>query len=328
MNGKEKATPLLEIRGLKKYFSVRRGLSGSAGVVKAVDGVDLTVYRGETLGLVGESGCGKTTLGRIVVRLDAPTQGEVLFEGRNIGALSGRDLKEFRKQSQIIFQDPYSSLNPRKSAGTMIGEPLEIHRICGRKEREARVAEIMEKVGLTREQMNRYPHEFSGGQRQRIGIARAVVLGPKLIVADEPVSALDVSIQAQILNLLIDLQQDYDLTYLFISHDLGVVRHMSDRIAVMYLGRIVETAGNETLFEQPLHPYTAMLLDAIPSISRRRSRRRAVSGEAAVGPEEAGCTFYRRCPERTDICRKTVPELVDCGGGHLVSCHRRSAAAI
>lgn len=326
MNREKSTEPLLEIKGLKKYFPVRRKFSAPAGVVKAVDRVDLTVFKGETLGLVGESGCGKTTLGRIAVRLDTPTEGDVLFEGRDISVLSGQDLKDFRKQSQIIFQDPYSSLNPRKSAGIMIGEPLEIHRICGGKEREARVAEIMEKVGLTREQMNRYPHEFSGGQRQRIGIARAIALGPKLIVADEPVSALDVSIQAQILNLLIDLQRDYDLTYLFISHDLGVVRHMSDRIAVMYLGRIVESADNETLFENPLHPYTSMLLDAVPSISGGRRRKRDVSGEAVKSMEAAnGCAFYRRCSEKKDICGKAVPELVDCGGGHLVSCHRRSA---
>ncbi len=322
----QSAVPLMEIRNLRKYFPVRRGFfAGKTAVVKAVDRVNLTVCQGETLGLVGESGCGKTTLGRIAVRLESPTAGEVIFEGHDISALSGKSLKSFRRQSQIIFQDPYSSLNPRKSAGMMIGEPLDIHRICSGRQKEARVAELMERVGLTREQTGRYPHEFSGGQRQRIGIARALALNPKLIVADEPVSALDVSIQAQILNLMLDLQRDFNLTYLFISHDLGVVRHMSNRIAVMYLGKIVELADNRTLFENPLHPYTGMLLSAIPSMSRKEERRkkRKVLGEALAAAGEGGCAFYRRCPERADACCETAAELVDCGGGHYVACHKK-----
>ncbi len=321
--------PLLEVRKLKKYFAGRRALfDASAFTVRAVDGVDLEIYRGETLSLVGESGCGKTTLGRMVLRLEVPTEGQVLYDGRDIGSLRGRDLMALRRQVQMIFQDPYSSLNPRKSVARMIGEPLEIHRFGNAAERFSRVLDLMEQVGLTREQMGRYPHEFSGGQRQRIGIARALALQPKLIVADEPVSALDVSVQAQILNLMMDLQRDYDLTYLFISHDLGVVRHVSDRIAVMYLGKIVELASNRDLFEMPRHPYTRALLAAIPSVSRtgRRSGEnlsveRGLSSEGN-GETVTGCRFYPRCSERMSVCMQETPQLEDCGTNHYVSCFR------
>ncbi len=330
MNKEQCGLPLLEVKNLKKYFHNRRGSFAGAGAdVKAVDRVSLRIYPGETLGLVGESGCGKTTLGRISVRLETPTGGDVFFQGRNIVEMEGAGLKEFRREVQMIFQDPYSSLNPRKSAGCMIGEPLAIHGLCSRKDRQARVSELMEKVGLTREQMDRYPHEFSGGQRQRIGIARALALRPKLIIADEPVSALDVSIQAQILNLLMDLQGEFRLTYLFISHDLGVVRHMCNRIAVMYLGRIVEEAESEDLFKNPLHPYTRALLAAIPSAPDASARsfkgpgqgRSIPEGEASSPGTEAGCAFRPRCPERKDACAENPPELTDLGGGHFVSCH-------
>jgi len=315
---------LLEIKNLRKYFPVRGGfIEGSRGIVKAVDGVNLEVTRGETLGLVGESGCGKTTLGRMILRLEAPTEGEIFFEGENVLGYNGERLKKFRRDVQMVFQDPYASLNPRSSAGSTIGEPFLVHGLADAREREERVARLMGIVGLTREQMRRYPHEFSGGQRQRIGVARALALNPKIIVADEPVSALDVSIQAQILNLLKDLQAEFGLTYLFISHDLSVVEHMSDRVAVMYLGKIVELANSKVLYETPLHPYTKVLFSAIPVPDPARKKERIITGGDVPSPVNPppGCTFHPRCPYRIERCNREVPALLEISKGHFVACH-------
>ncbi|MBM4272541.1 MAG: dipeptide ABC transporter ATP-binding protein [Deltaproteobacteria bacterium] len=315
---------LVDIQGLKKHFTVHAGfLSGQHTVVKAVDGITLRIFRGETLGLVGESGCGKSTLGRLILRLEEPTSGRILFEGEDIFAYRGRALKNYRKNVQIIFQDPYASLNPRRSAGSTIGEPLLVNERENEKRREEEVLRIMDLVGLTPEQKGRYPHEFSGGQRQRIGIARSIVLKPKLIIADEPVSALDVSIQAQILNLLKDLQKELQLTYLFITHDLSVVRHMSDRIAVMYFGKIVELAGNSDLYENPLHPYTMALLSAVPASDPGRKKQRMILTGEIPNPADppTGCLFHPRCPFRIDICEKVEPEFSDRGEGHFAACH-------
>jgi len=315
---------LLEIRGLKKYFPLRGGfISGERGTIRAVDGVDLEIRRGETLGLVGESGCGKTTLGRLIMRLEKPTGGSIRFAGEEILAWRGAALKSYRGKVQMIFQDPYSSLNPRKTAGGIIGEPLVIHDPGSREKRKARLNELAAVVGLDEEQMSRYPHQFSGGQRQRIGIARALILNPSLIVADEPVSALDVSIQAQILNLMKRLQQDFALTYLLITHDLRVVRHMSDRIAVMYLGRIVELGAADAVCGRSGHPYTKALISAIPVAGpTSRTERVILSGEmpspAAPPP---GCSFHPRCPFRTEGCDQREPLLREMDPGHWVACH-------
>ena len=317
--------PLVDVRSLKKYFPIRKGLlQREVGRVHAVDDVTFAVREGETLGLVGESGCGKSTLGRTIVRLLEPTDGNVLFQGRDISSLGTRALRPLRRQMQMVFQDPYASLNPRKRVGSIIGTPLKIHGV-EKSERRQRVQELLETVGLSPEHYNRFPHEFSGGQRQRIGVARALALRPKLIVADEPVSALDVSIQSQMLNLLDDLQQELDLTYIFIAHDLGVVRHVSNRIAVMYLGKLVELSPAEELYDRPIMPYTEALLSAVPipdpDLSAKRERI-VLQGDvpSPINPP-SGCRFHPRCRYMTDICREVEPPLTDYGNGHLAACH-------
>ena len=316
--------PLLEVRGLVKHFPVRRGFfARSAGRVRAVDGVSFDVRSGETLGLVGESGCGKTTTGRCILRLIEPTSGTVRFDGRDVTRLSRHDLRPLRRQMQVIFQDPYSSLNPRLTVGSMLGEALAIHGLArGTKARE-RVADLLDLVGLSPDHARRYPHEFSGGQRQRIGIARALAVEPRLIVADEPVSALDVSIQAQIVNLLQDLQRRMGLAYLFIAHDLSLVEHISDRVAVMYLGRIVELADAEALYRQPRHPYTVSLLSAVPVVDSARRRRRIVLEGDVPSPARppAGCRFHPRCPMARERCSREEPALREMAPGHVSACH-------
>ena len=325
MSGKGNA-PLIEVKNLKKYFPIRKGvLQREVARVHAVDDVSFAVNEGETIGLVGESGCGKSTLGRCIVRLLEPTEGDVVFQGRSIGKLGARSLRPLRRQMQMVFQDPYASLNPRKRVGTIVSDPLRIHRIGDRKERKKQVEELLEAVGLSPEHYNRFPHEFSGGQRQRIGVARALALRPKLVVADEPVSALDVSIQAQMINLLEELQDEFSLTYVFIAHDLGVVRHVSDRIAVMYLGRIMELSPAEELYERPIMPYTEALLSAVPipdpDLSDQRERI-VLEGDvpSPINPP-SGCRFHPRCRYATEICSQVDPPLADYGNGHLAACH-------
>ena len=319
---------LVRVTGLKKYFPITGGLfSRVIGNVRAVDGVNFYIKRGETLGVVGESGCGKTTAGRCVLRLTEATEGEVWFEGQNVMEMNRDDLRRLRREMQIIFQDPYASLNPRMTVEDIVGEALEIHRIARGKAKRAKVEDLLSLVGLSKHHMVRYPHEFSGGQRQRIGVARALALNPKLIVADEPVSALDVSIQSQVLNLLEDLQGEFDLTYLFIAHDLSVVKHISDRIGVMYLGRIVEMATVKELFDNPLHPYTEALLSAIPIADPevQQQRKRIVLEGDVPSPSmpPSGCHFHTRCPYVMDVCRQEAPEFIDVGNEHFVSCHLR-----
>ena len=324
------ARALVVLERLVKHFPAPGGyLQRERLFVHAVDGVNLVIRRGETLGLVGESGCGKSTLGRIVLRLEKPTSGRILFEGQDIAGLKGRAMKQVRRKMQIIFQDPYSSLNPRKTVESIIREPLTIHGIGSREERRRKVLDLMEEVGLRPEYLDRYPHEFSGGQRQRIGIARALALNPSLIVADEPVSALDVSIRSQVLNLLEDLQEKYGLTYLFISHDLSVVEHIADRVAVMYLGKIVEIGDKEDIYESPLHPYTEALLSAVPVPDpSRKSTRIILEGDvpSPIDPPP-GCRFHPRCWLRIPICTEVEPPLQDVGGGHAAACHVRAPAA-
>jgi oligopeptide transport system ATP-binding protein len=314
---------LLEIRDLKKYFPVGDGLfSRKKGNVKAVDGVNLTINEGETLGLVGESGCGKSTLGRTILRLIEPTSGEVVFQGKNLLALSARELRETRRQMQIIFQDPYASLNPRMRVGDIVGEGLEIHKLAKGKAKRDRIMELLHQVGLREDHYPRYPHEFSGGQRQRIGIARALAVNPKFIVCDEPVSSLDVSIQAQIINLLQELQEKMHLTYLFISHDLRVVEHISHRVAIMYLGKVVEIAAGETIYRDAKHPYTRALLSAVPMPETSRKKERIVLEGDVPSPVNppSGCTFHPRCAYRQPLCSEMEPPL-DFANGHGVSCH-------
>ncbi|MBI5179314.1 MAG: dipeptide ABC transporter ATP-binding protein [Nitrospinae bacterium] len=314
---------LLEARSLKVHFPMRAGFfSRPSGAIRAVDDVSFSVAPGETLGLVGESGCGKTTLGRAVLRLVEPSAGEVMLDGHNILALKKEELRAARKRMQIIFQDPWSSLNPRMTAGRIIAEPLQIHGVAKGKELWERVAELMAQVGLRPEQMRRYPHEFSGGQRQRIGIARAVALNPSFIVADEPVSALDVSVQAQVLNLLMDLKEKFGMAYLFISHDLSVIRHISDRVAVMYLGKIVEEAPRDELFKNPLHPYTRALLSALP-VPDPQTRRKTImlSGDLpSPANPPPGCYFHTRCPLKETRCMEHIPQLKTVSNGHKVAC--------
>jgi len=310
----------VRVRGLVKHFPVE----GSDDVVRAVDGVTFEIFGGETLGLVGESGCGKSTVGRCILRLIEPTAGHVEFAGRDVRTLNGRELRELRREMQIIFQDPYASLNPRMRVRDIVAEPLVIHGLKNREEQRSRVAELLKRVGLDPDYMNRYPHEFSGGQRQRIGIARALALNPKLIVADEPVSALDVSVQAQVVNLLQDLQAEFGLTYLFISHGLAVVEHISTRVAVMYLGRIVEVASAEELYARPLHPYTQALLSAIPIPDPQRKRDRIIlTGDVPtpINPP-SGCRFRTRCPMAIAECAQIDPDLREVAPNHTVACIR------
>lgn len=313
---------LLQAESLKKHF-----LLPGLGTLKAVDGIDLALYRGETLGLVGESGCGKSTVGRTLVGLYEPTEGTVRYRGRDTATLTGSARRDFVRSAQMIFQDPYASLDPRMTVGDIVAEGIDIHRLCRGRERTERVLELLALVGLGRNHADRYAHEFSGGQRQRVGIARALAVDPSILVCDEPISALDVSIQAQVVNLLASLQERLDLTYLFISHDLGMVRYISNRVAVMYLGRIVEHAPTETLYTEPLHPYTRALLSVVPlpDPDRERNRQRILLEGDVPSPIDPppGCAFFSRCPEASAHCKESFPSLKDLGGGHFVACVSR-----
>jgi len=317
------ASPLVEVKDLVKHFPIRGGVFlKEIASVKAVDGVSLSIHEGETLGLVGESGCGKTTLGRLILRLEEPTAGEIYFQGENILTYGPSRMRALRREMQIVFQDPFSSLNPRKTVAEIVGEPLRVHGIGSRREREERVLNLIEVVGMRRESLRRYPHQFSGGQRQRIGVARALALNPKLIICDEAVSALDVSIQAQVINLLQDLQGEFGLTYLFISHDLSVVEHVSNRVAVMYLGKIVEIAASDDLYTTPLHPYTQALLSAspIPDPTTRRQRILLKGDVPSPIDPPSGCRFHTRCLYARELCSRDEPDLREVQPDHLASC--------
>jgi oligopeptide transport system ATP-binding protein len=325
------AEVLLEVNQLKKYFPITGGLFGKkTGDVKAVDDVSFYVNKGETLGIVGESGCGKSTTGRMLMRLIEPTEGKVLFEGKELTGLNDSEMRKMRKEMQMVFQDPFASLNPRHTVEKILEEPLIVHGMGDKKERKQKVKEMLEVVGLSSWHAKRYPHQFSGGQRQRIGIARALMTRPKLIIADEPVSALDVSIQSQVLNLLEDLQKEFQLTYIFIAHDLGVVRHISDRVGVMYLGRLVEITTAEKLYEKPLHPYTAALLDAVPVPDPDlRKEAELLSGDipSPANPPK-GCAFHTRCRECMEICTVERPQLEEIEEGHFAACHLYTSSRV
>jgi oligopeptide transport system ATP-binding protein len=330
MSDNDKSTngTLLDVKNLKMYFPITQGIiiQRHIGDIKAVDDISFAINKGETMGLVGESGCGKSTTGRAILQLYRPTGGNVIFEGQDLTLLKGEALRRMRRQMQMIFQDPYASLNPRMTVGNIIGEPLEVHNIHSSKaERRERVQELLKVVGLNPYFVNRYPHEFSGGQRQRIGVARALAVNPEFIVCDEPISALDVSIQAQIINMLEDLQGEFGLTYLFIAHDLSVVRHISDRIAVMYLGKLAELADRDELYDNPLHPYTQALLSAVPipdPVIEEKRQRIILEGDVpSPASPPKGCNFCTRCPRVMDVCHEVDPEFRDLGGGHWVACH-------
>ncbi|MBW3110517.1 MULTISPECIES: ABC transporter ATP-binding protein [Bacillaceae] len=316
--------PLLKVENLKKHFPITGGILGRpVSSVKAVDGVSFTVNKGETLGIVGESGCGKSTTGRMLMRLIDPSEGKVTFEDRELTSLSNSEMRKVRREMQMVFQDPFASLNPRHTVEKILEEPLKVHGMGSAKERKERVHELLNIVGLSSYHAKRYPHQFSGGQRQRIGIARALMTKPKLIIADEPVSALDVSIQSQVLNLMQDLQKEFGLTYIFIAHDLGVVRHISDRVGVMYLGKMVELSNSENLYEKPLHPYTQALLSAVPVPDPDFKRETILLQGDIPSPSNppSGCTFHTRCPHATEICKQKVPEFKEHQPGHYVACH-------